>query len=163
MMRNARSTYIFLLTLLVLALSACAPQPTRPGAPSSSAETAGEDAQPSRQAPAPAPSPVAAAPGLDVSVSASDGDDTRQFTGVAVCDEYLASYRACHRVIGAYAPSSIDERLEMLRTTWQEIAADPARSDRLLEQCQSLTDTMKEALNGRACTSDDSDFVQPTD
>lgn len=79
-----------------------------------------------------------------------------------MCDEYLATYKACHTVIGT-APDTLDERLNRLRTTWQERARDPAQHEALTAQCQNLTDTMKEALNGRDCPQPESDFIGADD
>src|SRR5688572_22317776 len=51
--------------------------------------------------PAPAPAPALPAP--------ADLDDD-ELVGVEACDDYLESYKSCHRVIGIYAPDTIEGR-----------------------------------------------------
>ncbi len=159
MFRIKQGTALAVLSISVLALAACGTQRTR--------DDGGTSARPPASVPPPAttpaaPTPPAAAPARRAT-PVPDPATEAEFTGVMACDEYLASYRDCHRVIGALRPDIIDDRLQELRATWQEMAGDPAKRETLEAQCQSLTDTMKEALDGRECTPAESEFVQPGD
>ncbi len=159
-MRTMVSKVSPLLVCVTLALGACAQRPTRDEAPRSAPTPRSAPSAPSAPAAAPAP-PAAAAPSAPL--AATPEDAPREFTGIAVCDEYLATYKACHSVIGAYSADAMNERLNGLRTTWQERARDPAQHESLTVQCQNLTDTMKEALDGRDCPQAESEFVGADD
>jgi hypothetical protein len=149
-----------LLVCVTLALGACAQRPTRDDRGQTTPPPAPRTAPATPSAPAAAPTPPAAAtPATPASAPETPADAQRQFTGIEVCDEYLATYKSCHSVIGAYPVESLDERLSQLRATWQERAGDPAQLEALTAQCQNLTDTMKEALDGRDCPQPASDFV----
>ncbi len=154
-----QGTALVVLSISVLALSACGTQRTRDG--DGAAPPPASAPPPPVAAPA-APTPPAATP-APRAAQVPDPAAEAEFTGVMVCDEYLASYRDCHRVVGAVAPDTVEQRLASLRATWQEQARDPAQHEALEAQCQSLTDTMKEALDGRDCTPAESDFVRPQD
>jgi hypothetical protein len=150
--------------VIALALGACAQNQTRDDRRS---DAPAPRAEPARRpvAPEAAPTPPAAsAPATPRSAPAAPvGDVDPQFTGIEVCDEYLARYKACHTVIAAFPADQIDSRLETLRKTWQERASDPAQRDSLTAQCQSISDEMETALDGRDCDAPESDFVQPED
>lgn len=161
MIWSARKTPMLVLAMSVLMLSACAQKQTRSDDVSPAPGSQG--APPTPAAPAVAPTPPAAAPTPRAPAPPKLPEPNRQFTGVAVCDEYLASYRGCHRVIGTTDPVVVEQRLESLRTNWQSLASDPDQRETLVSQCQNLTDLMKDALNGRACEAPESDFVQPED
>lgn len=144
--------------MMVMLLAACAQPQTRqdrgPATPSS-----GESVPIAPTAAEAAPSPAAAsAPASPEAPIVSDVHI--QFTGIQVCDDYLASYKACHYVIGTYATNQIDERLTMLKNAWLERARDPEQREALEVQCNSVAESMKEALNGRKCESPMSDFVE---
>jgi hypothetical protein len=78
--------------------------------------------------------------------------------GVPACDDFLSSYRACHAVIGAYAPDVLERRYDELRRTLVSQASDPEVSASLEARCNGLIAQRDEALAGRACltTRDDS-------
>jgi hypothetical protein len=157
------------LSLIALVLGACANRQTRDDArtdappPAPRAQPA--PTQPREPAAAPTP-PAASAPatdrGVDAAVSAIDETEA-QFTGVQVCDEYLASYRACNAVTTNFTAEQIDQRLAELRASWQARAADPAARGTLEQDCQRLTDLMKQALGDRECELPENDFYRPED
>jgi len=149
-----------------LMIGACAQQQTRDSSP----ET---DAPPRRATttrpvePAAAPTPPAAAAPVTGSRTAtptapsSTTDSGAQFTGIAVCDEYLATYRACNSVITTFTITQIDDNLAALRSTWQADARDPDKRAALEQNCRNLTTLRDEALDDRDCELRESDFVEP--
>lgn len=74
-----------------------------------------------------------------------------ELVGVESCDDYLETYRSCHRVIAMYPPDSIEGRYQTLRARLVENARDPANHDGLALQCESLARDMETALDGRDC------------
>ncbi|SEM20819.1 hypothetical protein SAMN02800694_0181 [Luteibacter sp. UNCMF331Sha3.1] len=72
-------------------------------------------------------------------------------TGIASCDEYLASYKTCHLAAGIYARDQIDGRYEMMRTSLLKQSQDPDMRDQLGNRCTSLATQLKEALHGKSC------------
>jgi hypothetical protein len=71
--------------------------------------------------------------------------------GVPACDDYLASYRACHSVIGTYRPDVLDKRYDQLRATLVSQSHDPELATTLETRCNSLIAQRDEALAGRDC------------
>lgn len=164
-MTSTRKLAPLYLAIAALALGACAQQQTRDQRRSDEpAPRATTPVRPSEPLAAPTP-PAASAPAdrriapAAPAVDASIGD--AQFTGIRICDEYLARYKACHTVIGVVDPAQLDSRLATLRSTWQQRAKDPAQRDALTAQCQSISDEMDAALNDRDCDLPESDFVEP--
>lgn len=159
-MHTPRATWIAAIAVGLLLFSAgCARQQARDTAPRT------EATQPDRPAARPSqPPPAAAEPPSSPSTSAPVGGASEgEFTGVQVCDEYLASYKACHATINVVPAEQLDERLAQLRTTLLAKAQNPEERDSMEALCQSLTKTMQEALNGRECEVDESDFVEAED
>lgn len=72
-------------------------------------------------------------------------------TGIAACDEYLASYKSCHLAAGIYARDQIDSRYDMMRTSLLRQSQDPDMRDQLGNRCTSLASQLKEALHGKSC------------
>ncbi|URL57325.1 hypothetical protein IM816_11820 [Luteibacter flocculans] len=72
-------------------------------------------------------------------------------TGIASCDEYLASYKSCHLAAGIYARDQIDSRYDMMRTSLLRQSQDPDMRDQLGNRCTSLATQLKEALHGKSC------------
>lgn len=88
--------------------------------------------------------------------------------GVPACDDYLASYRACHTVIGTFKPDVLEKRYDALRDTLVSQSHDPELSPTLEARCNSLIAQRDEALAGRNClpaeepvatTRDDDDLI----
>ena len=74
-----------------------------------------------------------------------------QSTGIAACDEYLASYKSCHLVAGVFARDQIDSRYDMMRTSLLRQSQDPDMRDQLQNRCASLASQLKDALHGKSC------------
>lgn len=72
-------------------------------------------------------------------------------TGIAACDEYLASYKSCHLAAGVFAPDQIDSRYDMMRTSLLRQSQDPDMRDQLSNRCASLASQLKDALHGKTC------------
>lgn len=145
-----------LVIALVVALSACARDNTR-----SDVADKRDDSFESRPAPAAAPAPRAApapkrapaAPTAATPAPAPLADD--ELVGVEACDDYLESYRSCHRVLGMYPADSLESRYRTLRARFVEQAVDPATHESLKLQCESLAKDMSTALDGRDCPDED--------
>ena len=72
-------------------------------------------------------------------------------TGVEACDDYLDTYVACHLTLGALEPTTLEDRYQKLRMSLLEESVDPTAADALRQRCVTLSDTMKDALDGRGC------------
>lgn len=75
--------------------------------------------------------------------------------GVPACDDYLASYRACHTVIGTFKPDVLEKRYDALRDTLVSQSRDPELAPTLEKRCNSLIAQRDEALAGRDCLPDE--------
>lgn len=87
----------------------------------------------------------AAQPGKPSSAPAPGG------TGITRCDDYLASYRACHRAAGIFAADEIESHYQAMRRSLLEESRDPAVRPQLSARCELLTRTLREALHDRPC------------
>ena len=76
-------------------------------------------------------------------------------TGIASCDNYLASYKSCHRVAGIYRTDEIDSRYDMMRTTLLRDSKDDDMRPQLDARCTSLATQLKQALHGKSCAQDE--------
>lgn len=72
-------------------------------------------------------------------------------TGIPSCDDYLASYVACHRTAAIYAPDQIPTHYQEMRTSLLRDSQDPAIRPQLGARCASLAQQLKEALHGKSC------------
>jgi hypothetical protein len=72
-------------------------------------------------------------------------------TGIAACDEYLASYKSCHLAAGIFARDQIDSRYDMMRTSLLRQSQDPDMRGQLGARCASLASQLKDALHGKSC------------
>ena len=75
-------------------------------------------------------------------------------TGIAACDDYLDSYKACHRAAGIYRTDDIDNRYNMIRNTLLHDAKDSAARPELAARCNALASTLRQALHGKSCDTD---------
>ena len=127
-----------------LLLGACASHPQHETAPPSpSAATASEHkAAPviPRHSPKPADTSAETAP-------APPGE----MVGVASCDQYLSTYKACHRAAGIYPPDQIDSRYEAMRNSLLRDARDPSKRPTLDNRCRALSKLLIDALHGKSC------------
>ena len=71
--------------------------------------------------------------------------------GVASCDQYLSTYKACHRAAGIFAPSQIDARYEQMREALLRDARDPVKRATLDQRCRALSSQLQQALHGKSC------------
>lgn len=72
-------------------------------------------------------------------------------TGIAACDDYLASYMTCHRAAGVFTPSQLPERYEAMRTSLLRDSENPDIRPQLASRCNSLAASLREALHGKSC------------
>lgn len=72
-------------------------------------------------------------------------------TGIPACDDYLASYVACHRTAAIYPPDQIEGHYEAMRDSLLRDAQDPNTRPQLSGRCTSLAQTLRQALHGKAC------------
>jgi hypothetical protein len=153
---NNRSIRIVPLALACgLALAACADKPTRTHAPAATrATTTTTEAPTSRTSTTTSP---ARSKSTTRRAAAAAAEDTSlpAHTGIASCDNYLASYKACHRAAGVYAPESIDSRYNMMRTTLLRDSKDDDMRPQLDARCNSLASQLKQALHGKECATDE--------
>jgi hypothetical protein len=137
-----------------LLLAGCAGHRPRPGA--------NETRNPPRRAaaeapPAPATQPAESHPSRASHAAAGNAPETAprlpDSTGIPACDDYLASYVACHRAAAIYKPEQIQGRYEAMRTSLLRDSQDPAIRPNLAARCNSLASQLRQALHGRACDS----------
>lgn len=72
-------------------------------------------------------------------------------TGITACDDYLASYVACHRTAAIYAPDQIDSHYQDMRTSLLRDSLDPTIRPQLGARCTSLAVQLRQALHGKSC------------
>lgn len=75
-------------------------------------------------------------------------------TGIPACDDYLASYRSCHRAAAIYPADQIDSRYDQMRHTLLRDSQDPDIRPQLTNRCNSLASNLKQALHGKSCAPD---------
>lgn len=71
--------------------------------------------------------------------------------GVASCDQYLSTYKACHRAAGIFAPGQIDAHYELMRGALLRDARDPVKRATLDQRCRALSSQLQQALHGKSC------------
>jgi hypothetical protein len=74
-------------------------------------------------------------------------------TGIPACDDYLASYVACHRAAAIYKPDQLQGRYEAMRTSLLRDSQDPATRPTLAARCNALASQLRQALHGKSCDS----------
>lgn len=143
---NRSMTRLIPLLAGALALAACSDHTTRPAtttehtAAPSTTTTGGTPAKRSTGT-------VTGAPKTGSKKEAPLPDNT----GIAACDEYLASYKSCHLAAGIYARDQIESRYDMMRTSLLRQSQDPDMRGQLGARCTSLATQLKEALHGKSC------------
>ena len=128
------------LCIVVLAGCASHPQRTRPARPESNAAP-----HPAHPAPVIPRSETGTAPNEQLP-PAPNG-----MVGVASCDQYLSTYKACHRAAGIFAPGQIETRYEVMRDGLLRDARDPLKRTTLDQRCRALSRQLQEALHGKSC------------
>lgn len=127
-----------------LLLAGCASHPQRTSETQATAPAPPAAAAPAPVIPRHAKPPVSAAPAV---APAPPGE----MVGVASCDQYLSTYKACHRAAGIYPPDQIDSRYEAMRNSLLRDAADPAKRPTLDQRCRALSKLLTNALQGKSC------------
>jgi hypothetical protein len=132
--------------LAAMLIGGCADQSTRPTAATSTSRTIhgqGASAQTGHRA--------GRAQAGSTGAVATPSEKLPAQTGIAACDEYLASYKACHRAAGIYAPGQLDYRYRMMRTSLLRDSLDPDTRPQLAARCNSLALSLRDALHGKSC------------
>jgi hypothetical protein len=143
-MRTASPRFAALAAACALALAGCASTDTK----DEYAEEPAPVAEPEVVAePAPAPEPVRTRP---VPATPAPGE-SQEIVGVQACDDFLATYKACHTVIGAYDAVTLERRYEEMRSALIKQSRDPDIAPDLEARCAGLATQRDEALRGRAC------------
>lgn len=131
---SPRSIAFACLALSVLALAGCAGHPARPNPKQSSAQAR------------------AAARGHATREKKQEaGTRLPSRTGIPACDDYLASYKACHRAAHIFSKGSLEKHYEMMRTSLLRQSMNPKTRKILPERCRSLAKLLHEALHGKSC------------
>lgn len=134
------------LALLVLAgglaLAGCNDTNTRPASTTSGTTSAGSST--TRSAPATTNRTVA-------KPKTTRTETLPEQTGVPACDNYLATYIACHQVAGIYQPDQIEGRYEAMRESLLRDSLDPDIRPQLGNRCTSLANQLHQALHGKSC------------
>jgi hypothetical protein len=78
-------------------------------------------------------------------------------TGIAACDDYLASYVVCHRAAAVFPPDQIEHRFETMRASLLQDSQDPKVRPLLGARCTAMAGQLSQMLHGKSCTS-----VSPT-
>lgn len=129
--------------------AACSTPAPRPPPPSST-PTSNQTAAPT--APAPAPKPTS----QQTSNSAPTHkpltiEDNSAATGIGACDDYLASYKGCHRAAGIFSADTLDHHYQEMHDHLVELSKDPRMRDQLAARCTALANQLKKALHGKSC------------
>lgn len=72
-------------------------------------------------------------------------------TGIPACDAYLSTYVACHRAAHIFAPDQLQGRYETMRDSLLRDSQDPDIRPQLANRCESLQQSLHEALHGKSC------------
>lgn len=140
-------------------LAACAGPSTRPvTGPAASAPPAPQAAAPTQAASPGQPATPAPPPSEKPLVI----EDRSAATGITACDDYLDSYKGCHRAAGIFSADTIDQHYREMRDHLVKLSKDPKMHDRLAARCTALANQLKQALHGKPCDAepagnDDSD------
>ncbi|HET6587031.1 MAG TPA: hypothetical protein VFG67_04575 [Oleiagrimonas sp.] len=125
---------LMLILPFALLAAGCAPNGTKSTTPAPSETGAPAASQPSQ-----------------TSASSEPPSVLPEKTGIPACDDYLASYKGCHRAAGIYAPDTIDDHYRTMRDTLLRESKDPTKRSVLEARCKSLTNMLKDALHGKSC------------
>jgi hypothetical protein len=143
------------LTLALLAagllLAGCAGRETRPGQSAANAPQATSESQPAAST---QPGETPATHGTRATHRAAAAEQAEKLpdnTGIPACDDYLASYVACHRAAAIYKPDQIQGRYEAMRTSLLRDSQDPDIRPQLAARCNSLASQLRQALHGKSC------------
>jgi hypothetical protein len=134
-------------------LFGCAEHPTRAGTGASGAASApatGQTAPATRSSSTPA---TAAPTNRRAAASERSTGALPDSTGIPACDDYLASYVACHRAAAIYKPDQIQSHYEAMRSSLLRDSQDAQIRPNLAARCNSLASQLRQALHGKSCDS----------
>lgn len=147
---NRHSIRLIPLFVSALALAACADHGIKPQTTTSRTATSSTTTTTGKSRVA--TTTVSNAPGSKTGTRAATKDGPLpESTGIAACDEYLASYKSCHLAAGIFARDQIDSRYDMMRTSLLRQSQDPDMRGQLGARCASLAGQLKDALHGKSC------------
>lgn len=135
-----------------VAMVGCSSQPSTTTAPPAHAKAASSTAKVSPR-PTAAPNRPSAAPSRATAAPKPVEPSLPSSTGIPACDDYLASYVACHRAANIFPPDQVEPRYQTMRDTLLRDSEDPTARPQLQARCTSLSSTLREALHGKSCTS----------
>jgi hypothetical protein len=147
-------TRLFPLAVCALALAACADHKAKPATTQTVTATPTTTTTSGTTRSRTATTSVTNAPGAKTqsgATAAAASGPLPNSTGIAACDEYLASYKSCHLAAGVFARDQIEPRYEMMRTSLLRQSQDPDMRDQLQNRCVSLASQLKDALHGKSC------------
>jgi hypothetical protein len=148
---NQHLTRLLPLAVCALALAACADHKPKPTTTQTVTATSGSTTK-SRAATTSVTSvPAGKTTKSGTAPAAAASGPLPDSTGIAACDEYLASYKSCHLAAGVFARDQIEPRYEMMRTSLLRQSQDPDMRDQLQNRCVSLASQLKDALHGKSC------------
>jgi len=133
-------------------LFGCAEHPTRAGTGSAASTPSGQAAPATRSRPGTAEAPATPA-NRRAAAGEPTGGSLPDSTGIPACDDYLASYVACHRAAAIYKPDQIQSRYDAMRSSLLRGAQDPQIRPNLAARCNSLASQLRQALHGKSCDS----------
>jgi len=142
------------LAVCALALAACADHKPKPAATQTVTATPGSTTSTTTKSRTATTSVTNAPSGKTTksgTTAAAASGPLPDSTGIAACDEYLASYKSCHLAAGVFARDQIEPRYEMMRTSLLRQSQDPDMRDQLSNRCVSLASQLKDALHGKSC------------
>lgn len=140
---NRHPRYLLALAIPMAMLAAgCADHGTKPTATGTSTSSSSTSAPVTRST---------TQTSTSTSQAASSSSKLPEKTGIPACDNYLASYKGCHRAAGIYAPDTIDKHYQEMRDTLLKESRDPAKRSDLAARCVSLSNLLKKALHGKSC------------
>ena len=150
-MKNLTNKLIVPLGLAGLVLAGCTHQAAKPTTSSTTTSTSSTAAPATRTTSSTTGSPRSAVRKVPAAVSDAGLPSS---TGIPACDDYLASYRSCHRAAAIYPPDQIDSRYAQMRHTLLRDSQDPDIRPQLANRCNSLASNLKQALHGKSCAPD---------
>lgn len=151
----SRRTRLALMSLIAggVALAGCSSQPTATTTTTTST-TAGRSHAGGSTTASPRAGGTVAPRSKAASAPASSSVTTGQAggnTGIPACDDYLASYVACHRTAAIYPQDQIEGHYEAMRDSLLRDSQDPNTRPQLAGRCTALAQTLRQALHGRSC------------
>lgn len=152
-MKNLTNKLILPLGLAGLVLAGCSHEAAKPTASSTTTSTSSTAAPATRTTSSTTGSRSTGSAVRKASTAVSDAG-LPSSTGVPACDDYLASYRSCHRAAAIYPADQIDSRYEQMRHTLLRDSQDPDIRPQLANRCNSLASNLKQALHGKSCAPD---------